>query len=738
MAVEETSLGFKVPDGDDPVRNGDNIIGDNALIAQALHQEERARLVTLEAVAGFEGDPLDLNDSAVAQALAAGQESSAAIDVRLNTKIPPVVAPLVAAALASDPSVANGAASLAQNAAALIPAWKANTAYAAGARVIAPNGDVVTAKTGFTSTATYAAVNWTASTQDARIGSTEVGVAAALKNLGTPANGTDVDTLQTTGFHLVTNSTIAASLLNLPSTLAGTLEVFKPGASVGYQRYTSFGDVDANVASGTWIRLRQSSTAWGRWWELGEAYVHGDMVATSAAPVNLDIFTTPGLYSIKSITVAQYVAGLPVSKPGIFENVKPRSATMWVQRFTVQGVMNSHLDGQQSEAYFRTKKDVNTWNPWQRVLTESVGPIPDGNLVLEPMAQSFIPLTIGVDGFVYGTSGDASIIGRSGDSFTTNAELGPDFDGIAGPGSDVLFYTRTTAGYVAVVKVSTTQSAIWFSASFAGPYAKVQDFGPFDITGAAKPVTIAGNTWLLLGEYINGTFPSKSLARWLSIDGGQTWRNVKQTPLVEPAINSHHHTGLIRPSGRIYTSDGDGPNGFFGYSDDLGKSWVPVPTDPDIQIDANYYAQPTTLIDFGDGIAMSPDRGPYIPGMWRMDPDTGSMRIAYELTEGGPYGNAAAQYGRSIYAQAGPQGKNAYAMLPDGGSGNKTAFILGTPDGGRRWRIVATVPWGTGNLRNGIVGPDRNGYMHMRGFNLPTFGSNLIRAKILDWEKLSV
>jgi len=40
------------------------------------------------------------------------------------------------------------------------PRWKANTAYAAGVAVLSPAGDIVTAKTGFTSGASYDAANW--------------------------------------------------------------------------------------------------------------------------------------------------------------------------------------------------------------------------------------------------------------------------------------------------------------------------------------------------------------------------------------------------------------------------------------------------------------------------------------------------------------------------------------------------------------------------------------------------
>ena len=109
MAIETTPLGFQKPDGNDPLRNGDNVIAANAGKAQALHSEARARLANLEAVGfstGFDGgspydnfsrsfdggnpstqftedettlDPLQLNDSAVAQAVAGGTETPVAI-----------------------------------------------------------------------------------------------------------------------------------------------------------------------------------------------------------------------------------------------------------------------------------------------------------------------------------------------------------------------------------------------------------------------------------------------------------------------------------------------------------------------------------------------------------------------------------------------------------------------------------------------------------------------------------
>lgn len=53
------------------------------------------------------------------------------------------------------------------------PAWKADTAYPAGFRVVSPNGDIVSAKVAFTSGATYNAANWNSSVQDGRLAAVE-------------------------------------------------------------------------------------------------------------------------------------------------------------------------------------------------------------------------------------------------------------------------------------------------------------------------------------------------------------------------------------------------------------------------------------------------------------------------------------------------------------------------------------------------------------------------------------
>lgn len=119
MGVTTTPLGFQKPDGNDQLRNGDNVISANAAKSDELLLEARARIANLQAVgfsSGFDGgtpyddfsrsfdggnpttqftddettvDPLQLNDSAVAQALAGGMETPLALRDELADPLSP-------------------------------------------------------------------------------------------------------------------------------------------------------------------------------------------------------------------------------------------------------------------------------------------------------------------------------------------------------------------------------------------------------------------------------------------------------------------------------------------------------------------------------------------------------------------------------------------------------------------------------------------------------------------------
>lgn len=106
MGIVNTPLGFQKPDGNDPLRNGDNVIAANAQKAQDLLAEARAQIANLQGQrfsTGLDGgtpfttfeeptaveDPLGLNDSAVAQALAGGTETPLALRDELADPLSP-------------------------------------------------------------------------------------------------------------------------------------------------------------------------------------------------------------------------------------------------------------------------------------------------------------------------------------------------------------------------------------------------------------------------------------------------------------------------------------------------------------------------------------------------------------------------------------------------------------------------------------------------------------------------
>ncbi|YCK81228.1 SGNH/GDSL hydrolase family protein [Arthrobacter sp. D3-18] len=65
MAITTTPLGFQKPDGNEPFRQGNDVISANAQKAQDLIAADKARLALLEQSAGFPGDPIELADDVV-------------------------------------------------------------------------------------------------------------------------------------------------------------------------------------------------------------------------------------------------------------------------------------------------------------------------------------------------------------------------------------------------------------------------------------------------------------------------------------------------------------------------------------------------------------------------------------------------------------------------------------------------------------------------------------------------
>lgn len=527
-----------------------------------------------------------------------------------------------------------------------------------------------------------------------------------------------VDSIKTPGIYEIANST-DSSALGLPIIGQGSLVVVKVHNYL-VQEYTMVGNGEAHTRTRLW-----TGSAWWAW-----ANSRWENTSALTGSTNIDALPS-GIHPVRSGSAAAAL-GLPASKG--FPT--PSSGSLMVHNVDPSTGRREWRPTPNNEVW-GSQKHGGAWGAWELIAGGSetrTGEITGASLTLVDTGQNFIPHSVGVDGYVYGSTTSTAHPIRSGDGFASTPEQGPNMSTIAGPGEGIRYVTKTSSGYLIIWRTNESTNSVWHSPDWMGPYTKVLDMGPYHYTGLAAPVLINGATWFLLGEYTNSIKPSFPCKRFLSTDGGMTWKMIRETPLVDTTVNSHCHTGLIRPSGRVYVSDGDGVNNWFGYSDDQGESWIKVDTDPDVQIDEPYTSQPTVMIDHGDRITLSPDRGPYSPGMWTMDPNTHRMEITYNLSAGGPYNDASKQYGRGVLAQVGPQGKEAYVMMPDGGSGNKTTYIVATPDGGRRWGIVATIPEGTtGELDRGIIGPDRTGQVFMRGIQTSTYGSNIIKGRLIDW-----
>lgn len=158
MAITNTALGLQKPDGSELVRDGDNIMSGNAQKIDDLITADRGRLSAIESKnTQQDTDITNARTNAAADAKTYTDGAVAADRTRLTTL----------------------------EGAGYIPAWKTATAYTAGQSVIAPNGDVVSAKVAFTSGASYAAANWNASAQDGRIGAVEAKQAVKCVRLET-------------------------------------------------------------------------------------------------------------------------------------------------------------------------------------------------------------------------------------------------------------------------------------------------------------------------------------------------------------------------------------------------------------------------------------------------------------------------------------------------------------------------------------------------------------------------
>ena len=532
------------------------------------------------------------------------------------------------------------------------------------------------------------------------------------------------------GLHPV-RSTAVSTKLGLPGGNSGSLWVHRLADDMIRVAWRPTNLLDV------WERRKHGAT-WSDWTPLGLS--------------RIPLLPTTDLAGLASGTYEVH-AGATARELGLPE---PGEGSLWVHRVTAAVGRMEWRPGRSTSTYASNLYGAGTpWTPWTLVSQVApadpapADPAPGGTytastptpagiaaldgtqLTIETTAHTMVPRSVGPDGRLYGYSPTGTQMLRSGDGLATAPEAVAVHTWVPTElrGAGLAHVEATTSGYLFVYRTTAMQSSVWHSPTWEGPYTKVLEMGPWHVTSYARPRIVHGATWMMLGEYTNSTIPSTPDRRWLTIDGGKTWRLIRTTTPVNDQVNNHCHTGLITATGRLYVSNGDGINNSFEYSDDLGATWKPIPTSPNIIGNYLYTHQPTLLMDWGDRINTSPDAGPYQPGIWEMDAATHAQAFKWQAP-GGPYTDASKQYGRSIYAQS---GDSAYALFPPGGSTapNKEAYIVATPDAGRTWGVVATVDVSSGALSDGVIGPDRNGYVFMRGINLPTYGSATLRARAL-------
>lgn len=355
------------------VRSSFQGVRDEAVAAKLAAEE--AASDAAEAAAHAQA-PTDVQvDAGVARADIPGQ-----IGQVLPPLVAPIVPPLVAQAIANDPTVANSAATMAQSATGLIPKWKANTAYAAAQMVVAPSGDLVTAKVAFTSGASYSDANWNLSTAASM-------VASSLKNKGVLANGTDINTLRDTGIYYVASSTAAATMPNLPFTTPGRIIVTKdPGATLVTQNGIGIPLTGGNISLFT--RTTRSATLWDSGWE-------SDRQVKGALPdgTNLTTFATAGTWIITSAASAATMSGLPQLDGVTVANVAILHISTYPGISAGEEEITVYVADGNYAKFSRVRRIASSWPGWQH---DNPAPLPP---TVTAVSDSGLAHTVLMDNF---------------------------------------------------------------------------------------------------------------------------------------------------------------------------------------------------------------------------------------------------------------------------------------------------------------------------------------------------
>ena len=269
MAVEVTPLGFKKPDGNERVRDGDNVISENAQKAQDLHASANSRFGVIESAA-------------------------TALTTRVST--------------AEGTITSNGTRLTATESVALqaVPRFKPLTAYVAGQQVVAPTGDIVSAKIDFTSGASYSAANWNLS--------------RSLQFRGNLPVGADLNAyfgMSFVGIWGIPSATISNSLVNGPTDIAGKAGEFIVEAT---DNGITFHTVKIYSSFFKWV-VRASNNLLGTSYQTWRNIMFDDGSTLKVWPAlttgaDIHALTVAGVYPVNTGTVAASLVNAPTDQPG--------------------------------------------------------------------------------------------------------------------------------------------------------------------------------------------------------------------------------------------------------------------------------------------------------------------------------------------------------------------------------------------------------------------------------------
>ena len=355
--------------------------------------------------------------------------------------------------------------------------------------------------------------------------------------------------------------------------------------------------------------------------------------------------------------------------------------------------------------------------------------------VLEGLGDTIYPNTIGIDGYVYCSTG-YSTIARTNDGFGT-MEQGYDFGKEENVPTHPSFVTKTSEGYVVVTSdVANRKAAIWFSTEFTTGFTKVADLDK----GFVRGFNVSCHhpdyrpSVLLVGEY-GPTNTPKDL--YLSIDGGQSWK-VVLTSKSEGYGHSHIHCSTYDPyRDRIWVSVGDTENSAMFYSDDLGESFTEIKMN-EIQNPTGQRLQPTALIPLPDRIIFGADASPFA-GMVMSIPidtkqiynntETFTLKHEHTFTKGDSglhYPDSYVVDGAEIYMKA------------NSNDGSRKTYFFASGDGGESWYnvLVTNMSQLEPNASfTGVVGPDPNNDNCMYGSFTNGTTNRIVKYNKINWVK---